>query len=127
MRKRTAPGRPAEKPSTTRKPALPALDITQLVHSWVIALKSARRSASTLRIYTSSVDRYLQWCDDNHLPRQIARSQVSTWIAELLDNGAQPTSAAARLAGVRQFSKWLADEGEIDSTRCCDSTHPRPT
>lgn len=33
----------------------------------------------------------------------------------MLDAGAQPTTAAARLAGVRQFSKWLAAEGEIDS------------
>ena len=33
----------------------------------------------------------------------------------MLDGGAQPTTAAARLAGVRQFSKWLAAEGEIDS------------
>ena len=32
----------------------------------------------------------------------------------MLDGGAQPTTAAARLAGVRQFSKWLAAKGEID-------------
>ena len=31
----------------------------------------------------------------------------------MLDAGAQPATAAARLAGVRQFSKWLAAEGEI--------------
>lgn len=96
-------------------PVLPPLDITDLVDSWVIALKSARRSSSTLKIYTTSVDRYLQWCDHKGYPRQIDRGQVSTWIAELLDAGAQPTTAAARLAGVRQFSKWLAEEGETPS------------
>jgi len=33
----------------------------------------------------------------------------------MLDGGAQPTTAAARLAGVRPFSMWLAAEGEINS------------
>lgn len=58
---------------------------------------------------------YLQWCADNGHPAQIHRGQVSAWIAAMLDGGAQPTTAAARLAGVRPFSKWLAAEGEIDS------------
>lgn len=106
-------------------PVLPPLDITDLVDSWVIALKSARRSRSTLKIYTSSVARYLQWCDDNGHPRQIERGQVSTWIAEMLDAGAQPTTAAARLAGVRQFSKWLAEEGEISSDPLLRLTAPK--
>ncbi|WP_322859256.1 tyrosine-type recombinase/integrase [Mycobacterium europaeum] len=106
-------------------PTLPPLDITELVDSWVIALKSARRSSSTLKIYTTSVDRYLQWCDDHGHPRQIDRGQVSKWLAEILDAGAQPTTAAARLAGVRQFSKWLAEEGEIPSDPLLRLTAPK--
>jgi integrase/recombinase XerD len=101
--------------SATPKPALPPLDITTLVESFEIALKSARRSPSTLTIYLSSIRLYLQWCADNGYPAQIDRRQVSAWIAAMLDGGAQPTTARARLAGVRQFSKWLAAEGEIDS------------
>jgi site-specific recombinase XerD len=90
-------------------------DVSALVDSFEIALKSARRSPQTLKIYLSSVRRYLQWCADNGHPAQIDRGQVQAWIAHLLDSGAQPTTAQARLAGVRQFSKWLAEEGEIDS------------
>ena len=101
--------------SATPKPVLPPLDIATLVDSFEIALKSARRSPSTLKIYLSSIRLYLQWCADKGHPAQIARGQVSAWIAGMLDDGAQPTTAAARLAGVRQFSKWLAAEGEIDS------------
>jgi site-specific recombinase XerD len=97
------------------KPVLPPLDIGTLVDSFQIALKSARRSSSTLKIYLSSIRLYLQWCADNGHPAQIDRGQVSAWIAAMLDDGAQAATAAARLAGVRQFSKWLAAEGEIDS------------
>jgi site-specific recombinase XerD len=101
--------------SVKPKPVLPPLDIATLVDSFEIALKSARRSPSTLTIYLSSIRLYLRWCSDNGHPAQIDRGQVSAWIAAMLDAGAQPTTAAARLAGVRQFSKWLAAEGEIDS------------
>ncbi len=94
---------------------LPPLDIATLVDSFEIALKSANRSPSTRTIYLSSIRLYLRWCADNKHPAQIDRGQVSAWIAAMLDAGAQPTTAAARLAGVRQFSKWLAAEGEIDA------------
>jgi integrase/recombinase XerD len=101
--------------SATPKRVLPPLDIATLVDSFEIALKSARRSPSTLTIYLSSIRLYLRWCADNGHPAQIDRGQVSAWIAAMLDGGAQPTTAAARLAGVRQFSKWRGAEGEIDS------------
>jgi site-specific recombinase XerD len=86
-----------------------------LVDSFEIELKSLRRSPQTQKIYLSSVRRYLQWCADNQLPVQIDRRQVQQWIADILESGAQASTAQARLAGVRQFSKWLAAEGEIDA------------
>jgi integrase/recombinase XerD len=70
-----------------------------------------RYARSTL----SSIRRYLQWCAADAHPAKIDRGQVSAWIARLLATGAQPSTAAARLAGGRQFSKWPAAEGEIDS------------
>ena len=112
--------------SATPKPVLPPLDIGTLIDSFEIALKSARRSPSTLTIYLSSIRLYLQWCADNGHPAQIDRGQVSAWIAAMLDGGAQPTTAAARLAGVRQFSKWLAAEGgRLTPTRCYGSMRRR--
>ncbi|UXA05714.1 tyrosine-type recombinase/integrase [Mycobacterium sp. SMC-2] len=95
--------------------ALPPVDITTLVASFEIALKSARRSPQTQKLYLSSIRRYFAWCANNGHPAQIDRGQVQAWIADLLDSGAQSATAAVRLAGVRQFSKWLAEEGEIDS------------
>src|SRR5690349_1319790 len=92
---------------TTHDPAIITAD---LVSSFEIELKAARRSQSTQRIYLSSIRLYTQWCDDNGLPRQIDRAQVARWMAELLDNGAMPTTVAARLAGVRQLSKWMTAE-----------------
>ena len=97
------------------QPAAPAPLDPALVDSFKIALTAARRSRSTLKIYLSSLDRYMQWCNDNGHPFAIDRGQVSAWIAEILDGGAQPATAAARLAGVRQFSKWLTEEDLLDA------------
>jgi site-specific recombinase XerD len=95
--------------------AAPVLIDPRDVESFKIALTAARRSRSTLRIYLTSIDHYLSWCDTNGLPRQIDRGQVSAWVAGILDGGAQAATAAARLAGVRQFSKFLAEEDVIES------------
>ncbi len=36
------------------------------------------------------------------------------FVADLLEGGAEPATARARQLGVRRFSAWLAEEGEID-------------
>lgn len=99
----------------SRVKRLPALDISALIGSFEIHLKSLHRSASTQKIYLFGISRYLSWCADNDYPPGLDRGQVQAWMAQLLDGGTQPTTVAAYLAGVRQFSKWLAAEGEIDS------------
>ncbi len=104
---------------------LPPLDLAALVDSFEIALKSAHRSPHTLKIYLTSVRAYLKWCTHNGLPQQIDRGQVAKWIAEILDGGAQPATASAKLAGVRQFSKWLAAEGETESDPLLRLTAPK--
>ncbi len=43
----------------------------------------------------------------------MVRSSLNTWTATLLDNGAAAATARARQLGVRRFSSWLAEEGEI--------------
>lgn len=68
-----------------------------------------------MKIYLSAVDSYVRWLESNGYPLTIDRRLVQAWVAEALANGAATATAAARLAGVRQFSKWLAREGEIPS------------
>lgn len=111
--------------SRPRKNSLPALDISTLVDSFAINLRALRRSPSTQKIYLGSIALYLKWCSDNDYPPQIDRGQVQAWIAQMLDAGASPATAAARLAGVRQFSKWLAEEGEIDADPLLRVTAPK--
>jgi site-specific recombinase XerD len=40
---------------------------------------------------------------------------VKGFVADLLDGGAEPSTARSRQLGVRRFSAWLEEEGEVDT------------
>gem|GEM_PF-3496112 len=58
---------------------------------------------------------FLRWCLDNDHSPALDRRLVSTWIAALLTNGAEPATAHARLLALKRFSDWLTEEGELDA------------
>ena len=89
-------------------------DLAALLDSWVIALKSDRKSDSTIEGYTTGVRAFLRWCDDNGHAAELTRPLVRVWIGELLAAGQQPTTARTRQMAVKRFSAWLAEEEEID-------------
>lgn len=88
-------------------------DLRVLLDDWEIALKAQRKSPRTLRTYLFSANAFLSWCADNDRPEAIAKDAVNAWIAENLDAGWSDATAVARQAGIRRFSGWLAEEGEI--------------
>ena len=95
-----------------RKP--PALDLAALLPSWELALRAERKSAQTIKSYGDGVRGFIRWCEDNgHCPA-LDRDLVKNFVADLLAAGAEPATARARQLGVRRFSAWLEEEGEID-------------
>ena len=76
-------------------------------------MRAERKSASTIKNYTKGVRSFLEWCDDNRHPRALDKTLAKMWVADLLDAGAEPSTATARQLGLRRFSAWLEDEGEI--------------
>lgn len=92
-----------------------ALDVDTaalLARSWELALRAERKSPATLTSYTRGVEQYVAYCREHDLP-PLQRSTLNLWTTHLLDNGAAAATARARQLGVRRFSAWLADEGEI--------------
>jgi site-specific recombinase XerD len=96
-----------------RKP--PALDLAALLPSWELALRSERKSAQTIKSYGDGVRAFLRWCENNHHVPALNRDLVKGFVADLLDAGAEPSTARSRQLGVRRFSAWLEEEGELDS------------
>jgi len=94
---------------------MPPLDLASLLDSWLVHLRAERRSPSTVRMYRTGVLAFLAWCADNGQPAILDRNLVAAWTAELLDAGAEPTTAHVRHQAVRRFARWLVAEGELDA------------
>src|ERR1700757_4241259 len=92
----------------------PSLSLAELLPSWQLALQAERKSPGTIKSYTEGVTFFLRWCAGTGTPPQLDRSAVQAFGADLLERGAEPTTARARQLGVRRFARWLVDEGELD-------------
>ena len=96
-----------------RKP--PALDLGALLPSWELALRAERKSPQTIKSYGDGVRAFLRWCDEKGHSPALDRELVKGFVADILEAGAEPATARARQLGMRRFSVWLEEEGEIDS------------
>lgn len=90
-------------------------DLAALLPSWELALRAERKSPQTVKSYGDGVRAYLRWCDDSGQSPALDRRLTQEFVAALLDGGAEPSTARSRQLGLRRFSAWLAEEGEIDA------------
>ena len=91
------------------------LDLALLLPSWELALRSERKSAATVKVYGDGVRAFLRWCDDNGHSPALDRDLMKSFVADLLDAGAEAATARSRQLAMRRFSAWLEEEGEIDT------------
>ena len=96
--------------------SLDIADLRALLDSFLLHLRGERKSPQTVKTYGDGVRAFLAWCEANqeHAP-DLTPANVNTWIASLLDAGAEAATARSRQLAVRRFSAWLAEEGEIDA------------
>jgi site-specific recombinase XerD len=90
-----------------------SLDIG-LLDSWLLHLRAERKSPQTVKTYGDGVRGFMSWCQREQTPPVLDRPTVDKWIASLLDDGAEASTARSRQLAVRRFSAWLAAEGEIE-------------
>jgi len=98
-----------------RRQSPPPLDLAALLPSWELAMRAERKSRQTIKGYGDGVRGFLRWCDANGHRPALERDLVKGYVADLLDAGAEPSTARARQLGVRRFSAWLTEEGELDT------------
>jgi site-specific recombinase XerD len=88
-------------------------DLAALLPSWELALRAERKAAGTIKAYRDGVVAYLRWCERSSTPAVLSRNAAQAFVADLLDAGGEAATVHSRLKGLRRFSAWLADEGEI--------------
>lgn len=89
-------------------------DLTTLLPSWQLKMRGEGKAPGTIKTYSDGVNGFLRWCAATGTPARLTKPTVQAWIADLLDGGAESATAIARFKGVRQYARWLADEGELD-------------
>ncbi|NEW58583.1 tyrosine-type recombinase/integrase [Nocardia cyriacigeorgica] len=94
--------------------ASPVPDLAELLPSWELSLRAERRSKETLDAYRTGVRQFLAYCDRIGTPPVLSKATVSAFVADLLDRGAEPTTARLRQTALKRYSAWLAAEGESD-------------
>lgn len=90
------------------------MDLTALFDSWTLHLRAERKSPQTIKSYGDGVRLWLAWCERNGIPAALDRRCVNSFVADLLDSGAEAATARARQLSLRRFSAWLLEEGEIE-------------
>jgi integrase/recombinase XerD len=89
------------------------LDLAALLESWETHLLAERKSIETVRLYGRGVRAYLAWCQETDHLAALDRPTVAAFVADLLASGREAATAHAYQKGLRQFSRWLAEEGEL--------------
>jgi site-specific recombinase XerD len=93
--------------------SLPPFDLPELLNSWEIILLAENKSPTTITSYMRGVRLYMEWCEQNGHPVELTRGRIQQYTAELISNGKEANTVRLRLAALRQFARWLVDEGEL--------------
>ena len=100
-------------------------DLAALLPSWELALRAERKSPQTVKSYGDGVRRFLDWCTRTSHRPVLDRATVAAFVADLLEDGAEPATARARHLALRRFSAWLVDEDEADADLLIGSKAPQ--
>ncbi|MBA3430726.1 MAG: tyrosine-type recombinase/integrase [Actinobacteria bacterium] len=81
-------------------------------------LAAENKSASTISVYGSAIDRFTDFLHERQRPadaRQITRVDVEDFITHLLETR-KPATAHNRFRALGTFFKWLVDEDELEAS-----------
>jgi site-specific recombinase XerD len=85
--------------------------------SFRLSLRADNKSTSTVEVYSSAIDRLIDYLEANKLPLNVAEittDHVRGFIVHLLETRSAAT-AANRFRALQRFFGWLVDEGEIET------------
>jgi integrase/recombinase XerD len=100
-------------------------DLALLLPSWELSLRAERKSSQTVKVYGDGVRRFLVWTKDSNRPAVLDRPTVTAFVADLLEKGAEPSTARSRLLALRRFSTWLVEEGEATKDELVGARPPK--
>ncbi|HZP55018.1 tyrosine-type recombinase/integrase [Actinocrinis sp.] len=102
--------------------ALTAAD--DLVISWQISLRAAKKSPPTIRTYCKNVRLYLAWCREADATPNLGHLAVTAYLADVCDTRSGQT-ARNHLVALRSFARWAAKENETGPYDLAEIDQPK--
>ncbi|GBG35827.1 tyrosine-type recombinase/integrase [Mycobacterium montefiorense] len=103
------------RPRASKRARKPDFDINALLPSWELSLRHERKSRETIKSYTTGVYQFLDWCEVYGHQPALDKKLLRAWVDDIITTGASPATAVARQLGVRRFSAWCEEEGELEA------------
>ena len=88
-------------------------NLRTLLDSWILQLRSERKSPATLKTYTKGITAFFAWCEAQGIPAELTKDNYNQFTVDSLDSGLSAATVKARQQPIRRFSAWLAEEEEI--------------
>jgi site-specific recombinase XerC len=90
---------------------LPAEDAGALAESWLLRLRSERKSPRTVASYAEGLRQYIEFgAVAGEVPLDL--DTLARFVNSILDKGFSPSTARLRQLAVRRWSEWLASDAE---------------
>lgn len=100
-------------------------ELRSLLDSWTLHLRAEHKSPNTVKSYSDSIRAFLRWAESTGTPPEIDRPTVQAFLVDLLESGAEATTANIRYRSLRRFSAWLVTEGEAGTDRLAGLKPPK--
>lgn len=89
-------------------------EMAGLLESWLLHLRAERKSPETVKSYEQGVVRFMQWCRHAGTDPILDKRHVNEFVVAQIEAGKSSATVSSRQLAVRQFSRWLLDEDEIE-------------
>jgi integrase/recombinase XerC len=89
------------------------LTLEQALADFLTVLAGRNRSGATVRAYQTDIQQFITWLHENNLvvssPTQIARQDISDYLASLAERQLSGISRARKVAALREYFRYLVD------------------
>jgi integrase/recombinase XerD len=87
------------------------VSLADMADTWYVVLEAEGKSAQTIRAYRAGVEGFIAWyAGQGGAEPVLDRPAVAAYVADLLRSGQSAGTARLRVAALRLFSQWLAEE-----------------
>jgi site-specific recombinase XerD len=98
-----------------------------LTEGWSLTLRAAGHPDNTVTTYGQAVAALRRHLDDRPL-LDVTRTDLRGWVVAMRESRKSPATISSHVAAVKQFYRWLVEEGELAADPTLGITGPnRPT